>query len=204
MLGSSRASRSRPEGAPHAEARESPVAARRPSQGDGEAVGFLAARGARDTARGRRGAGAQPLPGVRAGDAGLDGGPRRLHPAGAARRRDARHERRAGDRVEPSRLQAGRFRLRHARLAGVRAGRTRRDGEPPAAGRDAHAAALGARHHRHHRLLRSARRRQAPARGDGRRVGRRGRDRLRRRADREAEGLPRRRDRGRRGRSVAG
>ena len=169
----------------------------RPSRGHGAGERLRAARGARARAGGRSGAGAQPLARLRARDARLDRGRAELHAAGADRRRHARHGRRRGGRVEARRLRAGRSRDGHDRLAGV--GGRRRRAPQAAAGQRPAPRALGARHHRDHGLLRAARGGPAPRgrRGGGLRRGRR--DRLGRGPDRQAQGLPRDRHRGRPG-----
>ena len=125
-----------------------------------------------------------------------------VHPAGGDRRSDARGRRRRSGRIAASRIQAGRPRLRHCRRPGVRDCRRQGADESRSAPRAAAGVSRHARHAGHDRVLRPARRRQAAARPDGRRLRRGRRGRHGGRTDREDQGLSRSRHRRRRARSA--
>ena len=171
---------------------ESAMAARLPAARYGQGVGLRIPRGRGAKPRRRPVSGPQSVSGVRAGHAGLDRRPQELRPAGRHRRSDARAERRAGGRIAQPQISARRVRGRWFRLAGVRRGR--RTGRADAADQNsrgclAHVAAGRPGRDRADRLFRHSGRRPAATGRHLRRVRGRGRDRLDRRTDRQAQGL---------------
>ena len=121
-----------------------------------------------------------------------------LRQAGRRRAADGRRHRRRDRQIAQSEILRRRYRRRTRRLAGIRAVERRGPAQARSGGGAGLDRARRARHAGDDRLCRPARDRPAQARGNGR-----GRRRLRRgrvggRADRQDQGMPRRRDRGRR------